>query len=710
MARVIDAILRITDEFSSPLQAFNAALTNVGRQGRQARKMIEDVGNNIAGFGTKLTAGVTVPLAGLATTSYSTFEGVDKQLSLVEATMGKEAYATADLSKALGDAAVNSIFSMEEGASALVNYARQGWDAAQSADMLAPALNLAAGTATDLSSVTSGLGNTLKAFGADSSEATKYVDMFTQAQAQANTDVQGLFDAMSIAGPTTKTVGWGFQDLATLVGVFGDNSISASEGATALNTGLMRLASPAKAGATALEKLGINAFDANGALLEMPDLIGELQKGFAGLSDQDALAAASNIFGKNQASKWVALINAADADALREMSNSIAGASGNAQTAADALVTPMEQLKSTFDVFKYTVGDTLSEVVVPLIDKATELVDKFRQMDPALQKNIVKFAGIAAAAGPFLMVFGKIVAFVPKVMAFGAAVGKAGGIAKFALAAITSPAGLVVAGLAAVVAAGVAIYKNWDTIKEKAQPLIQVFKDAGEQIAPHFDALKEAGSSLLETMQPLFDKISDIAEAVSGVLADAFKTVSGLMGDYFQLQISTIAELISDVLDTATALINFINDVFTKGWSTAWENIGKSFSDKFAPVLSGIQSALDGLKSLKDAAAEKWGNSKYNPSNWGDSVPGNASGTSYWSGGLTRVNESGGEIMNLPSGTQIIPHDASRNMKLGGGNITIPKLADQIIVRNDDDIDKITDQLVRKLMKAQNNMGAYSMA
>ena len=690
------------------MKAFNTALTDLGRQGRQARKMIEDVGNGIAGFGTKLTAGVTVPLAALGADSYSTFESVDKQLALVEATMGETAYATADLSKALGDAAVNSIFSMEEGASALVNYARQGWDAAQAADMLAPALNLAAGTATDLSSVTSGLGNTLKAFGADSSEATKYVDMFTQAQAQANTDAQGLFDAMAIAGPTTKTVGWEFQDLATLIGVFGDNSISASEGATALNTGLMRLASPAKAGATALEKLGINAFDANGALLEMPDLIGELQKGFAGLSDQDALAAASNIFGKNQASKWVALINAADADALREMSNSIAGASGNAQTAADALVTPMEQLKSTFDVFKYTVGDTLSEVVVPLIDKATELVDKFRQMDPALQQSIVKFAGIAAAAGPALMVFGKVVAFVPKVMAFGAAVSKAGGLAKFALAAITSPAGMVVAGLAAVVAAGVAIYKNWDTIKEKAQLLIQVFKEAGEKIAPHFDALKEAGSNLLTAMQPLFDKISEIAGAVGGVLLDAINTVGGLIGESFTRKITNITDVISGVLDIATSLINFITDVFSAAWSSGWDGIGSVFSEKFAPVLNGIQSALDGLKSLKDAAAEKWDNSwigqKVNQ------IKGNASGTSYWEGGLTRVNESGGEIMNLPSGTQIIPHDASRNMKLGGGNINIPKLADQIIVREDADIDRITDALVRKIMKAQNNMGAYSMA
>lgn len=43
-------------------------------------------------------------------------------------------------------------------------------------------------------------------------------------------------------------------------------------------------------------------------------------------------------------------------------------------------------------------------------------------------------------------------------------------------------------------------------------------------------------------------------------------------------------------------------------------------------------------------------------------IAGNAKGTDYWRGGLTWVNEEGGEIMNLPRGTQIIPHDVSMEM------------------------------------------------
>lgn len=55
-----------------------------------------------------------------------------------------------------------------------------------------------------------------------------------------------------------------------------------------------------------------------------------------------------------------------------------------------------------------------------------------------------------------------------------------------------------------------------------------------------------------------------------------------------------------------------------------------------------------------------------NPVKWGYKfgrwITGNAKGTDYWRGGLTRINEEGGEILNLPRGTQIIPHDVSVEM------------------------------------------------
>ena len=333
--------------------------------------------------------------------------------------MGSTAEEAETLENAIKTAASNSTFGMQDAADASLNFARQGFDAAQAADMISPAMSLAAGTASDLSMVTGGLGNTLKAFGADASEASHYTDMMAKAQAQANTDVQGLFDAMSIAGSTANTVGWSFSDLAVLTGVFGDHSISASEGATALNTGLMRLASPTAEAAGSLKALGIEVFNADGSLKSMPDTIAELQRGFSGLTDQQQLAAASAIFGKNQASKWVTLINGPGIEALQGYKDSIEGATGASQKMADALMSgpggSVEKLKSSFDVFKFTVGDALSNAVVPFIEKITDLIDKFNKMTPEQQQQIVKWAMMAAAIGPALMLFGNTVSIVGRV-------------------------------------------------------------------------------------------------------------------------------------------------------------------------------------------------------------------------------------------------------------------------------------------------------
>ena len=70
-------------------------------------------------------------------------------------------------------------------------------------------------------------------------------------------------------------------------------------------------------------------------------------------------------------------------------------------------------------------------------------------------------------------------------------------------------------------------------------------------------------------------------------------------------------------------------------------------------ALAVAQAALLGSGPLAGLFNGGWGKPSLH------NLPGNANGTNNWRGGLTRVNERGGEIMNLPRGTQIIPHDVS---------------------------------------------------
>ena len=323
---------------------------------REAQKTLNTMGDSFTKTGKMLTAGVTMPLVTLGAKSVQEFGSVDKALKLVQATMGSSAEEAAKLEDAVKQAAAISVFGMQDAADATLNFARQGFNAAEAADMLTPALNLAAGTATDLSEVTGGLGNALKMFGKDSTYASTAADILSKAQAQANTTVTDLFESMAIAGPICKSVGWEMTDLAAITDIFGDAGISGAEGATALKTGLARMAAPAKDGAVWMEKLGLEIFNTDGTMKSMVDVQKQLHDSFAGLNSEQKLAAASAIFGKNQMAKWLTLIDAAP-DQVQKYASALEDCTGTSQKMADALLSGMggslEKLASSFDVFKY---------------------------------------------------------------------------------------------------------------------------------------------------------------------------------------------------------------------------------------------------------------------------------------------------------------------------------------------------------------------
>lgn len=88
----------------------------------------------------------------------------------------------------------------------------------------------------------------------------------------------------------------------------------------------------------------------------------------------------------------------------------------------------------------------------------------------------------------------------------------------------------------------------------------------------------------------------------------------------------------------------------------------------------------------------------------GDKLSGNAIGTSYWRGGLTRVNERGGEIMNLPSGTKIIPHDLSRKAIASGHQISVNVVVQGNVVGNRQFAREMGEEVAGEILKQLDNI------
>ena len=718
MARQVDVEFRFLDNFTSSFNSTIGTLMSGTAAASRAWKGVEKAGQSISNLGGKITTGITLPLAAVGAASFKSFGEVDKTLRLVGETMGSTAEEAELLESAIKTAASNSTFGMQDAADASLNFARQGFDAAQAADMISPAMNLAAGTASDLSMVTGGLGNTLKAFGADASEASHYTDMMAKAQAQANTDVEGLFETMSIAGSMAKTVGWSFSDLATITGVYGDAGVTASVGATAIVSGLQRLSKHEAEATGVMKDLGINIYDANEKMKSMPEVIGELQKGFEGLTDLEKINAAQSIFGINQAGKWLTLINGPGIEALQGYKDSIEGATGASQAMADALMSgpggAMEQLKASFDVFKYSVGEALAGAVVPFIEKITDLLDKFNKMDPEQQKQIVKWAMMVAAVGPVLMVFGNTVSMVGKIggaftnlsrfasMATTGFKGLTAGSSalRVGIAAISTPAGIVIAVIAAIIVVVVAVVTHFNA-----------FKAAMNTTSPTMQKLKASFEEIKSKIEPFIPVLLQVGKVVWDVLGNGIAMAAGVAVSAFAGMFSGIAGIISGIITAIQGIITFIKGVFTGDWQMAWDGITQIFKgwvqgitgfiDSIKGAIGGI---IDGIKGAADFVAGGGGS----PSK--TTVPAKATGDLNWMGGLVQVSEKGGEIIDLPHGTRIYPHDESVRMAKGTGStvLNIPKLADQIVVRENADIDRIGEAIARKILASKNNRGGMS--
>lgn len=738
----VDVTLRLIDKITGPLKNAEDKLTRTANQWTKAGKQIQRTGNSISAVGADLTKYFTVPIATLGTTAVLNFGEVDKSLRLVKATMGETKWATADLEEAVAEAAGKSTFTMKETAEAALNFARQGFNAKESAEMLTPALSLAEGTATGLSETTEGLGNAVKVFANQELTAGDAANIFAQAQAQANTTTSELFEAVSVGSSIFKTVNWSLQDLATVTDVFGDNSISASEGATAIKTGLAKLVSPSKEGAKWIKKLGLDIVNTDGTMKSMVDVQSQLHGAFSKLTQEQQLQAASALVGKNQMNKWLTLINTAP-DTVKKYRDALDGLKGTSENMADALMSgvggSIEKMKSTFDVFKYHVGDAIGGTVKKSIDKITELMSSFNNLDKGTQKMITKIALAAATMGPFLLIFGKttkhIGSAVTNVGKFGKAIRNAGGFMKL----LKSPSAIVVASLLAIVVAGVLVYKNCDKIKKAGGKMWsyikKVFKDMGlsskdvkEQLEPigeKFQSIAKHAKKLWKISKLYLKKYGDMVKLVFGTyFGVAIGQAVGIIKAFFK----SITGFVKGIMSIFDGLLKFITGVFTGNWSKAWDGVKDIFGGAFEAlkslckmplnaVIGMINGAISGINKL-GLKIPDWvpGLGGKNFSINIPKIPMLAVGTKNWRGGFAQISERGGEIVDLPKGSRVYPHDETVRKAYSdgakssrGSSIVIAKLADTIVVREEADIDKIATRIVDKLSDTSKNLGGAEL-
>lgn len=238
-----------------------------------------------------------------------------------------------------------------------------------------------------------------------------------------------------------------------------------------------------------------------------------------------------------------------------------------------------------------------------------------------------------------------------------------------------NPIGAVILAIEALIAVGVLLYKNWDTIKAGAQSLWNKFKDVsiriGTAFSGAFNKVKNAAKTALEWVGDKLSWLNDKIESIP-ILGSLYKGAKGVLGDAVEWV---------DNATTGNRSGTSTGTTQTKTSSKTTTTAGpvKTTTSTTTTIPKPTPSSLLSLPSL-----------------------GNATGTPYWRGGLTRVNERGGEIMNLPSGTQIIPHDVSVKAA-GGRSVTVNVNIQGNVIGNREYTEQVGEYVGRKVLAALGN-------
>lgn len=213
-----------------------------------------------------------------------------------------------------------------------------------------------------------------------------------------------------------------------------------------------------------------------------------------------------------------------------------------------------------------------------------------------------------------------------------------------------------------------------------------------ELIPAAVDMILELAMGLVDNLPQLIDSGIQLLESVVQGIVDALPKIAEKAPEIIMKLADTLIEKGPQLIITAGKLIvqlanglikaiptivakvpEIVKHIKDKFLETDWAALGKQMMELLVDGLKSIANlAIGGINLLIDGV-------NYIPGFDIPHIPYLAHGTENWQGGFARMNEGGrGELVNLPSGAQVIPHDISKQyakeaarMNSAGGAVTI---------------------------------------
>lgn len=626
------------------MSSFNSAIDMAGEQlsgfaSGGVAGALGSIGAAAETAGRALTLGVTAPLMTAAGTAIQTGMQFDASMSNVYGLMSSLNLSQAQMD-ALRDTAremgATTKFSASEAADAMGYMALTGWNDAQVIAGIPGVLNLAAAANMDLAKASDIVTDTMTPFGMAAECAGEAADVFAYAQANSNTTVEALGEAMKYAAPTADAFGMTLQDTAAAMGVLANAGIKGSQGGTTLNAMLRDMKNNAKNGAIAIGKTKVALTNADGSYRSYAAIIRDIDKATSSMTASQRDAALGAIFGDESLKGILATLKQGP-DALDAMTEGMYACGGAAEdmaaTMGDNLKGDLAILESGAQDMAIALSDWLMPAARGVVQGITDMIGKFNALDDGTKNTIFRIGAMAAAAGPLLLNGGKVLTLLsgvnPLVVGLGAA-------AVLAYTHSDALQGMVAKLGDGVTAFGAALESGAGFTAAFSAGLTAAF---GEEAAGKVLGAIEGIKTAISTVGDVLTTVTDAVGTFFGALLDgeglkqSWDNAAAVISGYDWTALGT--SILSGVTGALDAAGEWLKNIFTAGLTAAkgvnWFELGTSIHD-------GIQTILDTaggwLKSLFEA-----GKTAAGEISWADI------GTAIWNG-VTSVLDMAGNFLS----------------------------------------------------------------
>ena len=401
-------------------------------------------------------------------------------------------------------------YTATQSAEAMSYLGMAGWKTNEIIAGMPGMLNLAAAGGTDLARTADIVSDNLTAFNLAADKSTHMANVYATVITNTNTNVEMLGETMKYAAPVAAAFGVSMEETAALTGLMANSGIKASQAGTSLRSGFLRLAGPPKMAQKAMDELGISLNDITAEQKEatlameslgikmsdyqgphkMARILTELRGKINGLSQEEQLASMKAIFGTEGATGWLAVLKSGQGEFEKlvdslEKADAVSDGKGGTKGAAELMAARMQdnaagatiRYKSAVESLQISMGNAFLPTLTAVAEAGTKVANFFTQHEWLRDLAIGFTVGCVALSGFVMVVSGAMAVFkayksavllYSVVSAAFKSITVLSTAAQLALngALLACPVTWLLAGIAALVAAGYLLYTNWNTVKQ----------------------------------------------------------------------------------------------------------------------------------------------------------------------------------------------------------------------------------------------------